>query len=218
MASLVGLRDRRERVIARLTECYERDLLDVEELDQLIHQAHAAETFDALDALVHGLGQPVAGDKPTEDPTRLSHKTLSVMFSYVERTGHWVVPRRLDARMLFGNVLLDFRDASIGSGVTTLDLAMTFSTLELIVPPWLAIDVDVAQVGGSVEECHRIAPHPDPGEPVLSVVGMVRFGDLMVSTRMPGETRAEARKREKRERAAKLKIRRRALPPARGQM
>ena len=42
MPSLVAVRERRERVIARLTECYERDLLDLDELDRLLDQAHAA--------------------------------------------------------------------------------------------------------------------------------------------------------------------------------
>ncbi|HEY5950794.1 MAG TPA: hypothetical protein VIV40_35120 [Kofleriaceae bacterium] len=208
-------------MIARLTECYERDLLDVDELDRLLDQAHAASTCAELDLLVAGLGEGPASLRPlvhhaTNDPARLDKKFLTVMFSHVERTGRWVVPRTLIARLLFGNVVLDFRDASMAAGTTTLDLSSSFGTIELLLPPWLAIDVDVASIGGAVEERHRIARDPDPDEPVLLVTGIVRFGNLCISTRLPGETRGEARKREQRERREVAA--RRALPAARGQM
>jgi hypothetical protein len=218
--SLVALRDRRERVIARLTECYERDLIDVDELDALLDKAHAANTLAELDKLVAGLGE---GPRvrhvvhSTNDPSRLDTKYLTVMFSTVERTGHWVVPRTLIARMMFGNVLLDFRDASLAAGITTLDLSTTFGNIELLLPPWLAIDVEVASIGGAVEERHRIARDLDPSEPLLYLMGVVRFGNLHISTRLPGESRTEAKKRENRERRAQSAAQR-ALPAARGQM
>jgi hypothetical protein len=215
------VRERRERVIARLTECYERDLLDVDELDRLLDLAHAASTTAELDSLVAGLGEGPASLAPlcphaTNDPARLEKKYLTVMFSHVERTGRWVVPRTLVTRSLFGNVVLDFRDASIGPGTTTLDVSSSFGTIELLLPPWLAIDVEVASIGGAVEERHRISRDPDPTEPVLYVTGIVRFGNLCISTRLPGETRNEARRREQRERLARVDAR--ALPAARGQM
>jgi hypothetical protein len=221
MPSLVALRERRERVIARLTECYERDLLDVDELEDLLDQAHAASSVAQLDALVAGLGADVPALKlaphATHDPARLSRKRLTVMFSHLERTGHWVVPRHLELRSLFGVVVLDFRDASLAAGMTTLDLAVTFGHVELLLPPWLAIDVDVASIGGTVEERHRVPREPDLSEPAVVVTGLVRFGDLAMSTRLPGETRAEAVKREKRERQHGAR-RARTLARARGQM
>jgi hypothetical protein len=216
MASLVGLRERRDRVIARLTECYERDLLDIDELDRLLDQAHAATTLDQLDALVAGLEAAATiaiAPHAADDATRLGHKRLTVVCSHVERTGRWVVPRRLITRAVFGNIVLDLRDASIGAGTTTIELMTTFGNLELIVPPWLAIDVDVDSIGGSVEECHRVTRDPDPAEPLVYVTGAVRFGNLTISTRLPGETRSEAYKRQKRERH---ELARRALE--RGQM
>ncbi len=221
MASLVALRERRERVIARLTECYERDLVDVDELDRLLDQAHAVNTVAELEALVAGLPETVPLAKhvvhAVNDPARVDKKYLTVAFGTVERTGRWVVPRTLVARLLFGNVVLDFRDASLAAGITTIDLSSTFGNVELLLPPWLAIDVEVASIGGAAFERHRIARDPDPTEPLLYVGGIVRFGKLYVSTRMPGESRSEAKQREKRERRAQ-RAAQRALPAPRGQM
>jgi len=86
MASLVGLRERRERVIAKLTQCYERDLLDIDELDRLLGQAHAATTLVELDALVAGLGETTTalGLAQSHEP-RLEKKYVTVMFSNFER-------------------------------------------------------------------------------------------------------------------------------------
>ncbi|HEY5926215.1 MAG TPA: hypothetical protein VIV11_31235 [Kofleriaceae bacterium] len=207
-------------MIARLTECYQQDLLDIDELDRLLDQAHALGTIAELDELVAGLGESTAAlpiaKHATDDPTRLQRKYLTVMFSSIERTGRWVVPRTLVARAMFATVVLDFRDASIAAGTTTLDLSSTFGSVELVLPPWLAINVDVASIGGAVEERHRLARDPDPTEPVLHVNGVVRFGNLCITTRLPGESPGQARKREKRERRELAAGR--ALPPARGQM
>ncbi len=220
MASLVALRERRERVIARLSECYERDLLDVDELDRLLDQAHAVSTLPELDALVAGFPDTPPAKHvvhSVNDPARDDTKYLTVAFGTVERTGRWVVPRRLVARLLFGNVVLDFRDASLAAGITAIDLSATFGNIELLLPPWLSIDVEVASIGGVVEERHRIARDHDPAEPLIYVGGVVRFGNMHICTRLPGESRSEAKKREKRERRAQTTAQR-ALPAARGQM
>lgn len=111
--------------------------------------------------------------------------------------------------------MLDFRDASLGSGVTTLDVHVTMGNVELILPPWLAIDVDVSSVFGSVEERHRMPREPDPASPSVRVTGRVWFGSLEISTRLPGESGRDARRREKRERKALRDRDVRALPPGR---
>lgn len=208
--SQVALRDRREQVIARLSDAYAGDLVDVDELDRRLDLAHAARTVAELDALVADLSAgPVsapstalvpAGARAIADPNRAEHKRLRVIMSAVERRSRWVVPTTLDVRVFWGAAELDFRDASLGPGVTTLDVRVTMGALELILPPQLAIDVDVSSFAGSVEERHRAPVEPDPAQPLLRVTGAVRLGSLEISTRLPGETQHDARRRERRER------------------
>jgi hypothetical protein len=131
------------------------------------------------------------------------------------------VPRELDVRVFWGSVVLDFRDASLGSGTTTLDVRVTMASLEIILPPWLPIDVDVSSFAGNVEERHRVPRELDPASPLLRVVGSVRFGNIEIATRLPGESGRQARKRERRERRDRKRglrggsITDRALPPGR---
>ncbi len=208
--SLVALRDRREQVIARISECYAADILDVDELDRRLDLAHNARTVAELDVLVADLAPTatsapstalvLAASRAVTDPTRPETKKLRVIMSSVERRGRWTVPTSLRTNVFWGHVELDFRDASMGPGVTTLDVSVTMGNLELILPPWLAIDVDVSSFAGNVEEHHRIPPDADPSQPILRVTGAVRFGNLEISTRLPGESERDARRRARKER------------------
>jgi len=223
--SLVALRDRREQVIARLSEGYAQDVFDVDELERRLDLAHGARRVDELDALVADLGPTaattstamvLAGPTAIEDPNRADTKKLRVVMSSVERRGRWAVPKTLDLRVLWGNAELDFRDASLGPGVTTIHVRVFMGNFEVILPPNLAIDVDVSSFAGSVTERHRVPPDADPARPQIRIVGRVRFGNLEITTRLPGETARDAYKREKRERKQLRRAEHKALPPGGG--
>ena len=204
--SLVALRDRREQVIAQLSEGYATELLEVDELERRLDLAHAAKTVAELEELVADLA-PVAStalvpvtSTAIDDPRRAPSKKLRVIMGAVERKGRWTVPSRLELRVFWGSAVLDCREASLGPGVTTIDIRVTMGSLEVILPPQLAVDVDVSSLAGSVEERHRVPPEADPARPFLEMVGAVRFGSLEITTRLPGESRRQASKRERRER------------------
>lgn len=226
--SLVALRDRREQVIACVSEAYSADLVDVDELDRRLDLAHAARTLAELDQLVSDLTVPAAaapttalvpaGSHAIDDPERPSEKRLRVIMGSIERRGRWTMPRTLTTRVFCGSAELDFREASIAPGTSVLDVRVTMGSFELILPPWLSVDVEVESFVGSVEELHRAAHDPDPAQPLLRVIGAVRLGSLEISTRLPGESQVGAWRRRRRERRAMRKAARRALPPGRGQM
>lgn len=222
--SLVALRDRREQVITRLAEAYAQDLFDVDELERRLDLAHGTARVAELDALVADLGPAaatapgttalvLAGPTAIDDPDRLEIKKQRVIMSSVERRGRWSVPRVLDLRVLWGNAELDFRDASLGPGITTIHVRVFMGNLEVVLPPNLAIDVDVSSFAASVTERHRVPPDADPARPLIRIVGTVRLGNLEITTRLPNETARDADRRERRERKQLRKAADKALPP-----
>ena len=145
----------------------------------------------------------------------MTTEKLRAVMSSVERAGGWTVPERLEARILWGSAELDFRDASLGPGITTIHVRVVMGSLEVVLPPNLAIDVDVSSFAGSVTERHRMPPDADPARPMIRIVGSVAFGNLEITTRLPGETEREAHRREKRERKQLRDAETKALPPGR---
>jgi hypothetical protein len=224
--SLVAVRDRREQVIQRLSEGYAQDLFDVDELERRLDLAHGAATVAELDALLADLGGAAAAPAPStalvvagptgiDDPSRAERKTMSVIMSSVERRGRWAVPKYMVLRSVWGNVELDFRDASLAPGVTEIVVLVVMANVEVILPPNLAIDVDVSTFAGNVTERHRVPPDADPARPLIRITGRVVFGNVEVTTRLPGESARDAIRRERRERKQLRKAESKALPPGR---
>src|SRR5262249_22730653 len=155
----------------RLSDGYAQDMFDIDELERRLDLAHGARSVAELDALLADLAPSTTtalvpvGPTAIEDPDRAQRKKLRVMLSAVERRGRWSVPQKLDLRVLWGHVELDFRDASLGPGVTTIHVRVFMGNLEIVLPPGLGIDVDVSSFASAVTERHRVPPDHDPSRP-----------------------------------------------------
>jgi len=168
-----------------------------------------------------------------------AHEIRSTLGS-VRRTGPWTVPQQLDVHLLWADAELDFREAKLPPGVTTIEVTVTMASLAIVVPPGLPVDVQVVPFAGSVEthptsliahpaerpssgqpateldairaaldedaglsdldvsgHPYRSAPARDEASPSLLIIGSVRFANVEVTTRLPGESAREARRREK---------------------
>ena len=226
--NLVALRDRREEVIARLTEGFTQDLLDVDELDTRLDRAHTATSVADLDALIADLRAPDGAAASTalatrsestivrDDPRRPESKKMWCVLSGVDRSGRWIVPRKMRVRCFMGGGRLDFREADFGPGVTELHVSCFMGGFEIIVPPELATDVDASAIMGGFDERHSEPTSSGKPQAVLRITGFAVMGGVEISTMLPGETKGDARRRLRRERRAQralARARQRALPP-----
>lgn len=212
-AALVAVRDRREQVIALLTEQFAQDAFDIDELDRRLTLAQQADTVVALEALVADLPALTAEAAPAASTTTAlvrkpdeatlaawpQHSRRFAIFGGFERKGSWTCPRSMRIIATFGGADLDFREAQMAPGITELKITALFGGVEIIVPPNLAVECDASAIFGGFEEIHRAPRAVDPDRPVLRITGLAMFGGVSIETRLPGETRREARKRDKRE-------------------
>ena len=127
-------------------------------------------------------------------------KSLRVVMSSVERRGRWVVPQSLDVRVVSGNAVLDLRDAVLEPGVTTIKVRVTLGNVEVIVPPGMTVDVDIASFAANVEDAEHVPELPDASLPVIRIIGRVRFGNVEVVRLLSGETRGDCSRRTRYER------------------
>lgn len=132
----------------------------------------------------------------------VSRETVVSVFGGASRTGPWSPPEETRAVAGFGDVLLDFTEADLPSGVTEVDAYAVFGKVEIRVPASLEVELSglallgnvVHRSGKSGETRKRLRrwlrlPEPPPRVPetradadaVLSVRGTAFFGDVVVT-------------------------------------
>lgn len=181
-----ALRIRREYTIARLCEHFARDHLEAEELEDLIDRAHKAETLAALDNLLVGLPEltptpPVHAAK-TSLATRDANQVVVAIMGGAERKGSWGPPENLYVVAVMGGTLLDFREAQLGPGVTTVNVLALMGGVEIIVPPGLRVESHGIGIMGGFGHATQRAEAAEDG-PVLRITGAAIMGGVEIKER-----------------------------------
>jgi hypothetical protein len=123
-------------VVALLTDAAEDGRLTLGEHADRAERAYAARTLGELAALTADLTTPAA------QPIRLdSRRSVAAMFSKERREGRWVVPDNLAVTAVFGEVVLDLREALLQASRVTLVATLIGGTLQLIVPEGVAVEL-----------------------------------------------------------------------------
>jgi Cell wall-active antibiotics response 4TMS YvqF/Domain of unknown function (DUF1707) len=167
----------RLEVIERLSDEFSSGDMPVLEFESRVSAAHRAESSSELDALVVGFATPSPLAAKAEPA-----KKVSALFGSVERRGHWRPAERLSVSPRFGSVVLDFREALMRPGVTEVDISAVFGSVEIIVPPTLAVDVEGSAILGTFEHVDRVGAALREGAPVLRVRGRATFGSVEIET------------------------------------
>lgn len=212
------LRDTRERAIARLSDLFARDELELEDFERKLSSVHRAATEGEVAEVLAGLPAEastaivIEPERETKAAVRASStaivpasqvrqtETLVSMLGGSVRRGSWVPPRLLRVVAILGGSELDFRDARMPPGITDVSVFAMMGGVHIIVPPSLSVEVYGTGIMGGFEHMARLPPENDPERPVLRVHGLAFMGGVSVETRLPGESQRAARRRRRRER------------------
>jgi hypothetical protein len=195
------LRSGRAQTIERLSNAFARDELGLDEFEERLNRAYAAEEVPALEALVHDLSPesvvlqaelvaPSGALAPA--PASAARPRAVAILGSVERRGQWAVSGSSGALAVLGSVVIDLRDVVLPPGVTTIQVSAVLGSVEIIVPPNLAVESDGSSILGSFEGIQRLPHDPDPESPVLRVQGRAVLGSIEVHTRPPESRMARA--------------------------
>jgi hypothetical protein len=182
--------DDRERVVAVLAEALADGRLETHEYEARMERAYSARTLGDLAGLTEDL---LAADS---QPIRLDHRRAVAGFmNRQSRAGRWVVPDSFPVTVLFGEVVLDLREAVLQSQRVTVYATLLGGRLELIVPEGLRVELTghnaPGRKGSRGGTGAPSAPRPTgpPGTPVIEVRTLVPGGRIRITTPLPPRRR-----------------------------
>lgn len=195
----------REQAVQLLSHHYAYDRLTLEQVEQRLELAHRARSIADLDALLADLPSDprdvsTTGERefyhlaaPGEGP---GQGRLLSFFAEVKRRGAWSPPQELRAKVVFGSMLLDLREARLQPGLTVIDASVIFGELKVMVPPGVRVVSEGSAVFGSFD--HNAPGYDDlpPGAPTVRITGTAIFGATKLIVRLPGESGLAALRRK----------------------
>jgi hypothetical protein len=175
----------RDRTVELLRVAAGDGRLTAEELDERLEAALTAKTLSELAMLTTDLpatpGQPGDVAPQAKELVRFASKGGNVT-----RTGQWVVPASIEAKVTGGNVKLDLTAALITLPTLTIDADLRGGNLILVTRPGIVVEADdMTMVGGNVVFRKGTA---SPAAAILRVElsGQIRGGNVVV--RLPRRT------------------------------
>jgi hypothetical protein len=218
---------RRERVVDLLCRHVATDALSLDEFERRVDHAHRALSLAALDALVADL--PAIGAAGATPGTHTSQhlrtqpgverresQVMVAIMSGTTRKGPWVPARRSTVIAMMGGAELDFREAVLPPGVTEITVVAVMGGAEIIVPPGLAVECDGVGIMGGFDYHTPTGIGSGAAVPTLRIKGVALMGGVEVVVRLPGESAADARRRQRQELRDARKEQRRLNRDSRG--
>lgn len=134
----------RERVVALLGEAVSDGRLSPDEHAERLESASSARTLGELAVLTTDLVTPDA------QPVRLDGgRPVTAVFGGHRREGRWVVPERLAVAAVFGEALLDFREALLQTPRVIVYATVICGRLKILVPEGIKVEVSGTSVASS---------------------------------------------------------------------
>jgi hypothetical protein len=116
------------------------------------------------------------------DYVRRENREIQAAFVTRVRAGSWTPARHVDVIAVLAEVVVDLMNAHFEPGPTVFELAVSCSFVRLIVPPGLAVDVDLQVLAGSVRRDPDIPEVPvDADEPFVRVTGHILLSRLTIT-------------------------------------
>jgi hypothetical protein len=167
--------DDRDRVVETLRVAGGDGRLTAEELDARVESALTARTLGELAVLTADL--PVAASEASLPKDVL---VVQQTGSRYQRSGRWVVPKRIEVRTKLCRVVLDFTDAVMTTEALLIDAHIELNKLILVTTPDIVVDG-----GGLALTFSKVKLAPDAGKTGgvprlrIEVVGSLKHAKLI---------------------------------------
>jgi hypothetical protein len=173
----------RDDAVQRLQTAFAEGRLNDLEFDQRMRTAMGARTRADLEPLFADLPVTSASAAPSDrspaPPATSSGRFQLAYKNHLRRGGRWRVPGRYTSVIYKGGGVLDLRAAELESPVTTIRALAYKSTIEIVVPPGVRVEMSGVGVSSELDD-----DGPGPKDAVVHVRGFAYKG-LIVARTMP---------------------------------
>ena len=104
------------------------------------------------------------------------------VFGDTKRSGRWSLAMKTMALLLFGDVKLDLRSATVVAPSSTITIITAFGDTTLVVPEGVSVELGGFDIFGD-RDFDGGRQDAGPGAPVIRVISYSLFGDLRVHAR-----------------------------------
>jgi hypothetical protein len=189
--SVVGLPAARERTIGILSECFARNLLEMEEFERRVSLAHQAGSVKDLARLIDDVPGDLAeaADRPPDPATgrmlalREDEQTFHGIMMTRRLRGQWLKCRTVNTRTLMSSVEFDFRDLELPAGVVEIEVLAVMSSVVVTVPPELPVQTEVVPILGEVKEGRLVKTNLAGKGPGIRITGFAVMSEIKVRSR-----------------------------------
>jgi hypothetical protein len=190
--NLVALNHERDRAIALLTEGFAQGELDEDELEDRLERVEQATEVEEIRTAIAELDGGSASDSDEMQaivpaPITLladaeevpdSHRVVAILAENARR-GLWTPALTETVISVMGNAVLDFREARLAPGVTTVKIRAVMADVTIIVPPGLPVENACLPILGTIE-LDRGVRGSDDCTPRLRLTGVVVMASATV--------------------------------------
>ena len=166
----------RDRVVDGLRVAVGDGRLTADEFGERMEAALSARTLGELAVLTADLVTGTAhAAARAEEVVRIDQKGGSV-----QRTGQWLVPRRLELRSSWSDVTLDFTEAVIVEDTLVVEVDMRGGALVMVTRPGVVVDAGSLRVRYTDVD---VRSGGEPGVPVVlrvRLTGRMKYGSVEV--------------------------------------
>ncbi|WP_285758254.1 DUF1707 SHOCT-like domain-containing protein [Nocardiopsis ansamitocini] len=191
----------RDTVARILTDALADGRINQDEHAERLETLYSAKTLGELGPLTSDLApQSAVRPSPTTSPSpvldselaasSIGSENITAVFGAAERKGRWLVEPRTNVSAMFGGIELDLREAILAQHEVTIQCAVVFGGLEIIVPPGVRVVNEASAIFGGMDIKDKDSGG-DAGSPVVRVTGLLVFGGIDVRTQAPGAKKSK---------------------------
>lgn len=168
-----------------LTDAAASGTLQLNEYEDRLARAYAAQTYDELDRLSADLPGRV-----TQGQGGLCHPAPSTLLLAIltgfERRGRWNVPQRLSTFALWGGGIVDLRYADFTSPDVEIRCYSIMGGQTIVIPPEINVDLGGVGVMGTFDQ--TVTDGGSPGAPRVRIRGFSLWGRVSVKRKKRNDT------------------------------